>query len=58
MITLPLPYTRRFFQPEEVIISSCNYCFSAVGESSDETELVAIEQQHSCFQKAKAEGEN
>jgi hypothetical protein len=53
MITAPYPYTRRFFEKEEVIISSCNSCFSAVAESDDEAELNALEQQHSCEQKVK-----
>lgn len=53
MITAPYPYTRRFFEKEEVIISSCNYCFSAVAESGDEAELSTLEQQHSCEQKIK-----
>jgi hypothetical protein len=53
MITAPYPYTRRFFEKEEIIISSCNSCFSAVAESDDEAELDALEQQHSCGQKAK-----
>jgi hypothetical protein len=52
-IGLPYPYTRRFFQKEEVIISSCNYCLSTVAESSHETELKAKEEQHSCPQKVK-----
>lgn len=52
MITVPYPYTRRFFEKEEVIISSCNSCFSAVAESDDEAELDALEQQHSCRQKS------
>lgn len=52
MITaLPYPFTRRFFEKEEVIISSCNYCFSPVAESSSEAELKIKEQQHSCSQK-------
>ena len=51
MITAPYRYTRRFFEREEIIISSCNYCFSAVAESDDEAELDALEQQHSCGQK-------
>ncbi len=50
---LPYPYTRRFFEKEEVIISSCNYCFSTVAESSHESELKAKEEQHSCAQKTK-----
>ena len=53
MITVPFAYTRRYFEKEEVIISSCNYCFSAVAESSDEAELEALEKQHSCDQKVK-----
>lgn len=57
MITMPFAYTRRFFEKDEVIISSCNYCYAAVGESSDEAELEAMERQHSCAEKAKALGE-
>jgi hypothetical protein len=49
---LPYPYTRRFFEKEEVIISSCNYCFSTVAESSNEAELRIKEEQHSCKQKS------
>lgn len=52
--TPPYPFTRRFFEKEEVIISSCNYCFSTVAESSNETELKIKEEQHCCAQKAKA----
>jgi hypothetical protein len=48
---LPYPYTRRFFETEEVIISSCNYCLSPVAESGHEAELKAREEQHSCSQK-------
>ena len=55
MITAPpYPFTRRFFEKEEVIISSCNYCFSTVAESSHEAELKLKEEQHSCTPKAKA----
>ena len=50
----PYPFTRRFFEKEEVIISSCNYCFSTVAESSNEAELKIKEEQHSCAPKAKA----
>ena len=53
MITVPYSYTRRFFEKEEVIISSCNHCFSAVAESDDESELNTLEQQHSCGEKVK-----
>jgi len=52
--SLPYPYTRRFFEKEEVIISSCNYCLSPVAESSNEAELKAKEEQHSCPQKIGA----
>jgi hypothetical protein len=51
MITLQVPYTRRYFENEEVIISSCNYCLSVVAESSNEAELQAREEQHSCSRK-------
>jgi hypothetical protein len=50
MITFPLSFTRRFFEPEEVIISSCVHCFSTVAESDDETVLEALEQMHACNQ--------
>ncbi len=56
MITEPFAYTRRYFEKEQVIISSCNYCFSAVAESNDEAELEAMEKHHSCNQKAKIPG--
>ena len=55
MITAPLIFTRRFFEKEEVIISSCNYCYATVGESSSEAALQAMEQQHSCIERAKVE---
>ena len=48
MITVPFAFTRRFFEPQEVIISSCNSCFSAVGESQDEFGLEVLEGRHSC----------
>ena len=48
MATTPFAYTRRFFEEDETIISSCNYCFASVGESSHEAELEALESQHSC----------
>ena len=48
MITAQYPYTRRFFEKEEVIISSCNSCFSAVAESDDEAELDTLRTEHSC----------
>ncbi|MGC2110567.1 MAG: hypothetical protein WA655_13680 [Candidatus Korobacteraceae bacterium] len=53
MSTAAFEYTRRFFEKEEVIISSCNSCFAPVGESGDEAELEALEQQHSCIRTAK-----
>ena len=48
MTTAPFPFTRRFFEPEEVIISSCTYCFATVAESDDEAVLEALELEHSC----------
>ena len=54
MITAQYAYTRRFFEKEEVIISSCNYCFSAVAESDDETVLDTSEREHSCAQQPRA----
>lgn len=56
MITVPFAYSRRYFEKEDVIISSCNYCFSTVAESSDEAELEALEKRHSCDQKVKTTG--
>jgi len=54
----PFPYTRRFYKErlEETITSSCNYCFSTVAEASNEEDLVIVEDQHMCIQKAKAIG--
>jgi len=52
MITDPYSYTRRFFKKEEVIISSCNNCFSVVAESGNDADLEALEQHHSCGQKS------
>jgi len=56
MITPVLAYTRRFYKEREVetLISSCNYCYSAVAESSDEACLAIAEDQHMCIEKAKA----
>ena len=48
MITAPFAFTRRFYEPQEVIISSCNSCFSTVGESPDEFGLEILEGRHSC----------
>lgn len=48
MTTAPFPFTRRFFEPEAVIISSCTYCFATVAESGDEAVLEALELRHSC----------
>jgi hypothetical protein len=48
MITVPIPFTRRFFEPEEVIISSCVHCFSTVAESDNEAVLEGLERLHSC----------
>jgi hypothetical protein len=48
MATAPFAFTRRFFEDEETIISSCNYCFLPIGESSHEAELEALEQLHTC----------
>ena len=53
MITLQIPYTRRYFENEEIVISTCNSCRSVVGESGDEAELQTLEQQHSCTPTAK-----
>jgi hypothetical protein len=54
VITLPLAYSRRFYQEEEVIISLCNYCETVVGESRDEAELTKLEMQHRCAGNVKA----
>jgi hypothetical protein len=56
MITPALSYTRRFFKERELetLISSCNYCYSAVAESSDEADLAIAEDQHMCIEKVKA----
>jgi hypothetical protein len=50
------PYTRRFYKEREIeiLISSCNYCYSAVAEASDEADLAIIEDQHKCIEKVKA----
>jgi hypothetical protein len=48
MITVPIPFTHRFFEPEEVIISSCVHCFSTVAESDNEVVLDGLESLHSC----------
>ena len=48
MITVPFPFTRRCFEPEQVIISTCIHCFSTIAESDDEAVLVGLEQLHSC----------
>jgi len=48
MTTTPVSYSRRFFQEEEIIISSCNHCFCTVAESDDDAVLEALEQMHSC----------
>jgi hypothetical protein len=48
MITAPVAFTRRVFEPQEVIISCCNTCFSTVGESQDESGLDIVERGHSC----------
>jgi hypothetical protein len=55
MITPALAYTRRFYKEREIetLISSCNYCYSAVAESSDETDLAIAEDQHMCIEKVK-----
>jgi len=56
MITPVLAYTRRFYKEREVetLISSCNYCCSAVAESSDEADLTIAEDQHICIERIKA----
>lgn len=48
MITVPFPFTRRFFEPEGVVISTCVHCFSTIAESDDEAVLEGLEQLHSC----------
>ena len=48
MTTVPFSFTRRIFEPEEVIISSCVHCFSTIAESDDEAVLEGLEQLHSC----------
>jgi hypothetical protein len=54
VITLPLAYSRRFYQEEEVVISMCNFCNAVVAESGDEAELTRLESQHRCDEKAQA----
>ena len=56
MITPVLAYTRRFYKEGavETLISSCNHCYSAVAESSDEADLAIAEDQHMCIEKVKA----
>jgi hypothetical protein len=56
MISQALSYTRRFYKEREVetLISSCDYCYSVVAESSDEGDLAIAEDQHMCIEKVKA----
>lgn len=48
MVTVPFSFTRHFFEPEEVIISTCVHCFSTIAESDEEAVLEGLEQLHTC----------
>ncbi|HUH63668.1 MAG TPA: hypothetical protein VLZ50_11740 [Terracidiphilus sp.] len=54
MITLPLAYSRYFYEDDETIISVCNYCFAVIAESSIEAELDKREREHACAEMARA----
>ena len=54
MVSYPYAYTRRLFEPEEVIISICNSCFATVGESDDDSVLEDLERYHCCKPLPKA----
>ena len=54
MITLPLAYSRYFYEDDETIISVCNYCFAVIAESSIEAELDKCEREHACAEMARA----
>ena len=58
MVTVPFAYTRRFFEKEEVIISSCNSCFAPVAESSHEYALEILEHEHSRLHEADGAGDD
>lgn len=54
MVTPSPKYSRRFSEEEQIIVSSCNYCFGVVAESSEEEELEKLENEHWCPQQARA----
>jgi hypothetical protein len=54
MANSPYAFARHFFAPEQVVISSCNYCLETVGESDDNARLDALEERHVCSQGLRA----
>lgn len=54
MAALPYAFKRTFFEPDEVVICSCNYCFATIGESGNNDVLDALEEGHSCPQLRRA----
>jgi hypothetical protein len=54
MAKSPYAFTRHFFLPDQVVISSCNYCLETVGESDDNARLDALEERHVCSQGLRA----
>ena len=54
MVAPSFPYTRRFCEEEQIVISSCNHCFEVVAASDNDTELEQAECQHWCPQQAKS----